>query len=45
VLEWARRIVGDAKTMREEMKAARKGLSGHARLAIIPTASSMVTAN
>lgn len=44
VLEWARRIVGDAKTMREEMKAARKGLSGHARLAIIPTASSMVTA-
>lgn len=44
VLEWARRIVGDAKTMREEMKAARNGLSGHARLAIIPTASSMVTA-
>lgn len=44
VLEWARRIVGDARTMREEMKAARKGLSGHARLAIIPTASSMVTA-
>ncbi|MDP3524587.1 MAG: LysR family transcriptional regulator, partial [Hoeflea sp.] len=43
VLEWARRIVGDARTMREEMKAARKGLSGHARIAIIPTASSMVT--
>jgi DNA-binding transcriptional LysR family regulator len=28
VLEWARRIVGDAKTMREEMKAARKGSVG-----------------
>jgi DNA-binding transcriptional LysR family regulator len=36
VLEWARRIVGDARTMREEMKAARKGLSGHARLADHP---------
>lgn len=44
VLEWARRIVGDARTMREEMKAAHKGLSGHARIAVIPTASSMVTA-
>ena len=37
VLEWARRIVGDTRTMREEMKAARKGLSGHARIAVIPT--------
>ncbi len=44
VLEWARRIVGDARTMRQEMKAARTGLSGHARLAVIPTASSMMTA-
>ncbi|KJS13041.1 MAG: LysR family transcriptional regulator [Hoeflea sp. BRH_c9] len=44
VLEWARRIVGDARTMREEMKAARKGLSGHARLAVIPTALAKVTA-
>lgn len=43
VLEWARRIVGDARTLREEMKAARRGLSGHARVALIPTASSMVT--
>jgi DNA-binding transcriptional LysR family regulator len=43
VLEWARRIVGDARTMREEMKAARKGLSGHARIAVIPTATHMVT--
>ena len=42
VLEWARRIVGDARTMREEMRAARKGLSGHIRLAVIPTALAMV---
>jgi DNA-binding transcriptional LysR family regulator len=43
VLEWARRIVGDSRTMREEMKAARKGLSGHARIAVIPTATYMLT--
>lgn len=42
VLEWARRIVGDARTMRQEMQAARKGLHGHIRLAAIPTALSMV---
>ncbi|AYD02781.1 LysR family transcriptional regulator [Neorhizobium sp. NCHU2750] len=43
VLEWAKRIVGDVRTMREEMRAARKGLTGHIRLAVIPTALSMVT--
>ena len=43
VLEWARRIVGDARTMREEMRAARSGLSGHIRLAVIPTALAMVS--
>lgn len=42
VLEWARRIVGDTRTMREEMRAARRGLAGHIRLAVIPTALSMV---
>lgn len=42
VLEWARRIVGDARTMRQEMQAAKKGLTGHIRLAAIPTALSMV---
>ena len=41
VLEWARRIVGDARTMREEMRAARQGLSGHVRIAAIPTALAM----
>ncbi|MDI7862495.1 LysR family transcriptional regulator [Rhizobiaceae bacterium n13] len=43
VLEWARRIVGDTRTMREEMRAAHKGLSGHIRLAAIPTALAMVS--
>ncbi|HRO09950.1 LysR family transcriptional regulator [Amaricoccus sp.] len=38
VLHWARRIVGDTRTLREEMRAARHGLSGDLRLAIIPTA-------
>jgi DNA-binding transcriptional LysR family regulator len=42
VLEWARRIVGDARTMREEMRATRNGLVGHIRIAVIPTALAMV---
>ncbi len=43
VLEWARRIVGDARTMREEMRAARHGLAGHLRLGVVPTALPMVS--
>lgn len=42
VLEWSRRIVGDARTMKEEMRAARTGLSGHVRIAAIPTALSLI---
>lgn len=46
VLEWARQIVGDARTMKEEMRAARSGLksglSGNLRLAVIPTALTVV---
>ncbi len=42
VLEWARQIVGDARTMREEMRAARRGLSGDLRIAAIPTALAMI---
>lgn len=38
VLVWARQIVSDTRTMREEMRAVRRGLSGHLRLAVIPTA-------
>ncbi|MEX0957139.1 MAG: LysR family transcriptional regulator [Rhizobiaceae bacterium] len=44
VLTWARRITGDARTMREEMRAARHGLSGRLRIAAIPTALAMVAA-
>ncbi len=42
VLVWARQIVGDARTMREEMRSARQGLSGNLRLAVIPTALTTV---
>ena len=42
VLEWARRIVSDWRTMNAEMRAALQGLSGTATIAVIPTALSMV---
>ncbi len=42
VLGWARRITGDARTMKEEMRAARHGLSGRLRIAAIPTALAMI---
>ena len=41
-LEWARRIVGDARTLREEMRAVKRGLAGNLRLAVIPTALTTV---
>ena len=44
VLEWARRIVGDTRAMREEINALRHGLTGHLRIAAIPTALAMVAA-
>ncbi len=37
-LVWARRIVGDARQLREEMRFKREGLTGRLRLAVIPTA-------
>ena len=42
VLDWARRIVGDARTLRQEMRSARDGLSGNLRLGVVPTALPMV---
>ncbi len=42
VLDWALRIVADARTMKDEMRAAREGLSGNLRLGVIPTALPMV---
>ena len=38
VLVWAQRIVGDARALKEEMRAARHGVAGHLRLGCIPTA-------
>jgi len=42
VLDWARRIVGDARAMRQEIDALKRGLSGHLTLSVVPTALSMV---
>ena len=44
ILEWARRIVGDSRTIRDEMNSLKHGLSGRLRLAAIPTALAMVAA-
>ncbi len=45
VLDWARRIVGDVRAMRQEVRALKQGqLVGHLRLAAIPTALAMVSA-
>jgi DNA-binding transcriptional LysR family regulator len=42
VLDWARRIVGDTRAMRQEVDALKRGLAGHIRIAAIPTALAMV---
>jgi DNA-binding transcriptional LysR family regulator len=44
VLDWARRIVGDSRAMREEINSLRRGLSGRLRIAAIPTTLAMVAA-
>jgi len=43
-LEWARRIVGDARSMRQDIKELRRDLSGQLRIAVIPAALPMVAA-
>jgi DNA-binding transcriptional LysR family regulator len=43
-LEWARRIVGDARAMRQDIKALKHGLAGRLRIAVIPAALPMVAA-
>ncbi|HZP07715.1 LysR family transcriptional regulator [Methyloceanibacter sp.] len=43
VLDWARRIVGDTRAMRQEVDALKRGLAGHIRIAAIPTALAMVS--
>ncbi len=41
-LDWARRILGDARAMRDEIKALKLGLAGQLRIAAIPTTLAMV---
>jgi len=44
VLDWARRIVADARALRQDVEALKLGLTGHLRIAAIPTALPMVAA-
>jgi DNA-binding transcriptional LysR family regulator len=41
-LEWARRIVSDARAMRQDIKALKHGVNGRLRIAVIPAALPMV---
>ena len=42
VLEWARGIVADARSMRVDVQTLKKGVSGHLRIAAIPVALPML---
>jgi DNA-binding transcriptional LysR family regulator len=42
ILDWARRIVADFKAMKQDVDALKRGLHGHVRIAVIPTALPMV---
>ena len=43
VLDWARTIVADTRAMQQEVRALKQGLSGHLKIAAIPTALAMVS--
>ena len=43
VLELAKRIVGDTRAMRQDVRALKEGLTGPLRIAVIPTALGIVT--
>jgi DNA-binding transcriptional LysR family regulator len=43
VLMWARRMVGDAHAMRQELNGLKLGVGAHIRLAAIPSAMSIVS--
>lgn len=43
VLIWARRMVGDAHAMRQELNGLKRGVGAHIRLAAIPSAMSIVS--
>jgi DNA-binding transcriptional LysR family regulator len=42
-LEWARRIVGDSRAMRQDLIALKRGLTGEIKIAAIPTARPMAS--
>lgn len=42
VLDWARRIVGDMRALKDEMRTVHSGLSGNLRIGVIPTALPMI---
>ncbi|WP_407529258.1 LysR family transcriptional regulator [Methylobacterium oryzisoli] len=42
VLTWARRIVADSRAMQQDVSTLRRGLTGHLRIAAIPTALPVV---
>jgi DNA-binding transcriptional LysR family regulator len=44
VLDWARTIVADTRAMKAEVQTLKKGLSGHLKIAAIPTVLPMVSA-
>jgi len=44
VLDWARTIVADTRAMKAEVQTLKKGLTGHLRIAAIPTVLPMVSA-
>jgi DNA-binding transcriptional LysR family regulator len=44
VLEWAKRIVGDTRAMRQDVRSLKSGLIGHLKIAAVPTALTMVAA-
>ena len=41
---WGQRMLNDARAMRQELQAARGGLVGHLRIAVVPTALALVPA-
>lgn len=41
-LDWARRIVGDSRAMRQELRSLKSSLAGHLKIAAMPTALAMV---
>jgi DNA-binding transcriptional LysR family regulator len=43
VLEWSRRIVADTRAMHAEIETMKQGLTGHLRIAVVPTALPIIS--